>query len=245
MVLYELYVVLVPGLDAGVLFSRFAHDVVLVLAAAVCLARVRFVRGPERLAWALIGAGLLAWALGEIYYTAVLWTATDPPIPSLADAGYLLFAPLVLAGSLVLLRSRARGVSRRLWVDGATAALGVAALSAAIVFETVLDSVEGKPLAVATGLAYPLLDLVLLGLAVGALASTGWRLDRTWMLLAAGVSTFWLADSLYLVNAAAGTYEAGGWYDAGWWAGLALIAAAAWQPVPTQHADARSRSACA
>jgi two-component system cell cycle response regulator len=98
----------------------------------------------------------------------------------------------------------------------------------------VLDSVEGAPLAIATGLAYPLLDLVLLGLAVGALASTGWRLDRTWMLLAAGVSTFWLADSLYLVRTAAGVYEAGGWFDAGWWAGLTLIAAAAWQRPPAR-----------
>jgi diguanylate cyclase (GGDEF)-like protein len=231
---YELHVVLAPGLDAGVLFSRGAHDVVLVVAALVCLARVAYVRGPERLAWALIGGGVLAWSLGEIYYTAVLWTDPDPPIPSPADAGYLLFPPLVLGGSLALLRARARGVPRRLWVDGLAAALGVAALSGAIVFETVLDSVSGKPLAVATGLAYPLLDLVLLGLSVGALASTGWRLDRTWMLLAAGVSTFWLADSLYLVRTAQGVYESGGWFDAGWWAGLALIAAAAWQPAPAQ-----------
>jgi two-component system cell cycle response regulator len=52
------------------------------------------------------------------------------------------------------------------------------------------------------------------------------------MLLAAGVSTFWLADSLYLVDTARGSYESGGWFDAGWWAGLALVAAAAWQPVP-------------
>ena len=235
LVLYELHVVLVPGLDAGVVFSRFAHDVVLVVAAFVCLARVPFVRGPERLAWALIGAGVLAWSLGEIYYTAVLWTDADPPIPSLADAGYLLFPPLVLAGSLALLRARARGIPRHLWVDGLTAALGVAALSAAIVFETVLDSVDGKSLAVATSLAYPLLDLVLLGLTVGALASTGWRLDRTWMLLAAGVSTFWLADSLYLVRTAQGVYESGGWFDAGWWAGLALIATAAWQPAPLRE----------
>jgi two-component system, cell cycle response regulator len=102
------------------------------------------------------------------------------------------------------------------------------------VFETVLDSVEGAPVAIATGLAYPLLDLVLLGLAVGALAGTGWRLDRTWMLLAAGVSTFWLADSLYLVHTAAGVYESGGWFDAGWWAGLTLIAAAAWQRPPAR-----------
>ena len=244
LLVYELRVLFAPELELGPVFSRFAHDVVLVLAALVCLARVAGVRGPERLAWALIGGGLLAWSFGEIYYTAVLWTNPSPPIPSLADAGYLLFPPLTLAGMLALLRARARGVPRRLWVDGVTAALGVAALSAAIVFETVLDSVEGAPLAMATGLAYPLLDLVLLGLSVGALASTGWRLDRTWMLLAAGISTFWLADSLYLVRTAQGVYESGGWFDAGWWAGLTLIAAAAWQrpPARVKHAtDERVR----
>src|SRR5918992_1296348 len=232
LLVHELRAVLVPGLDAGPLFSRFVHDAVLVAAAAVCLARVPTVRGPERLAWALIGSGVLAWALGEIYYTAVLGTTPAPPVPSPADAGYLLFPVLVLAGALVLLRARARGLPRRLWVDGVTAALGVAAVSAAIFFETALDDAEGAPLAIATSLAYPLVDLVLLGLAVGALASTGWRMDRTWMLLAAGVATFWLADSLYLVRINQGTYESGGWFDAGWWAGLTLIAAAAWQPLP-------------
>ena len=231
---HELRVLLAPDLEVGPLFSRFAHDVALVVAAGVCLARVPTVRGLERLAWALIGAGLLAWSFGEIYYTAVLWTDPAPPIPSLADAGYLLFPPLALAGSLALLRSRARGLPRRLWVDGATAALGVAALSAAIVLETVLDHVSGAPLATATAVAYPMFDFVLLGVAVGALAGTGWRLDRTWMLLAAGISTFWLADSLYLVETAQGVYESGGWFDAGWWAGMALIAAAAWQRPPEQ-----------
>jgi two-component system, cell cycle response regulator len=245
LVLAELRVLVAPGLDAGPLFERAAHDVLLLVAAGLCLARVLRAAGRERLAWSLIGAGLLAWSLGEIYYTAVLWDDPDPPIPSLADAGYLLFPPLALAGALVLLRARARGLPRRLWVDGVTAALGVSAVSAAIVFDTVLESAEGKPLAIATSLAYPLADLVLLGLFVGALASTGWRLDRTWMLLAAGVSTFWLADSMYLVQTAQGTYEAGGWFDAGWWAGLLLIAAAAWQPVPaapgSRPADERLR----
>ena len=219
-----------PGLDAGIVFSRFAHDVVLVVAAAVCLARVPRVRGPERVAWALIGAGVLAWALGEIYYTAVLWEDPAPPLPSPADVGYLLFPPLAMAGALVLLRARARDAPGRLLLDGVTAALGVTAVSAAIVFETVLDLAEGEPLAVATALAYPLTDLVLLGVVVGALASTGWWLDRAWMLLAAGVTTFWLADSLFLVQTTQGVYESGGWYDAGWWAGLTMIAAAAWQP---------------
>jgi two-component system, cell cycle response regulator len=232
---YELYVIVDPGLDFGPVFSRFAHDVVLVAAAVICLTRA--VTGTERTAWALIGAGVLAWSVGEIYYTAVLWTDPSPPLPSAADAGFLLFPPLVLAGAIMLLRARARGAPRRLLIDGATAALSVSALSAAIVFEPVLDAVEGAPLAVATGLAYPLLDLVLIGLAVGVLASTGWQLDRTWVLLGAGLSTFWLADSMYLVQTAQGAYESGGWFDAGWWAGLTLIATAAWQaPSAGTHA---------
>ena len=52
-----------------------------------------------------------------------------------------------------------------------------------------------------------------------------------------GILTFWLADSLYLVKIANGTYESGSWFDAGWWIGLALIAAAAWQPVPPPNAE--------
>src|SRR3712207_8762705 len=136
LVVYELRVLLASELEVGPLFSRFAHDIVLVTAAFVCVARVPKVHGPERLAWALIGTGVLAWSFGEIYYTAVLWTNPAPPVPSPADAGYLLFPPLAFAGSLVLLSARNRGVPRRLWVDGLTAALSVAAVRAASVFVT-------------------------------------------------------------------------------------------------------------
>ena len=230
--LHELHAVLVPGLDVGPLFSRYAHDVVLLAASGLVVAGGRRRRGAERVAWLLIGAGVLAWSLGEVQYTVVLWDDSSPPIPSPADIGYLLFPPLALAGAVVLLRSRARGIPRRWWLDGFTAALSVAAVSAALVFETVLHHVGGDTASVATALAYPLWDLVLLGVFVGALAGTGWRLDRTWVLLALGVTTFWLADSLYLVRTAEGTYESGGWFDAGWWAGLTLIALAAWQGEP-------------
>ena len=84
---------------------------------------------------------------------------------------------------------------------------------------------------VAVGLAYPIADLILLGMIVGALAGTGWQLDRTWLLLFLGVAVFWLADSLYLVGNANGTYTPGSWFDSGWWIGMVLIAGAAWQPM--------------
>ncbi len=233
LLLYELRVIVAPGLDAGPLTSRFAHDVVL-LASSVLILVKALTAGRERLAWLLIGAGVLAWSLGEVHYTVFLWDAEVIAIPSPADIGYLLLPPLVLAGIVLLLRARARAVPRTLLVDGVIAGLAVAALSAALVFETVLANVEGNAAAVATNLAYPLGDLVMLSLIVGALAGTGWRLDRTWMLLAIGVSTFWLADSLYLVKTAEGTFTSGGPIDTGWWAGLFLIAVAAWQRPPAR-----------
>src|SRR3954449_5625534 len=123
LVLHELRVVVFGGVDLGPLSSRFAHDVVLLVTACGCLARGLCVR-RERGAWLLIGSGLLAWTLGEIYYTAVLWDDSSPPIPSPADAGYLLFPLLMFPGMLVLLRSRSR-LSPTLLVDGIAAALSV------------------------------------------------------------------------------------------------------------------------
>jgi two-component system, cell cycle response regulator len=222
---------LAPDLEIGRLFGRYVHDAALAAAGGLCVLRAAR-RREERLAWALIGAGILAWTFGEIYYTGVLWTADSVPVPSPADAGYLLMPPLVLAGVLALVRARTSSVPVTLRTDGLTAALAVGAVSAAIVFQTALDVASGDPLGIATSLAYPLSDLVLGGVVVGALAGSGWRLDSTWALLGLGILTFWLADSLYLVQIADGTYESGSWFDAGWWIGLTLIAAAAWQPVP-------------
>ena len=220
LVAHELRVVGVPDLDFAPLTSRFAHDVVLLLVAGVCLWRGVSVRA-ERVAWLLIGTGVLGWTFGELYYTAVLWDESSPPIPSPADAGYLAFPLLTFAGMLALLRSRAR-FSPALLVDGIATALAVAALSAAIVFQSALEYASGDA---DRGLDEPRVpDLGSVPAARSAsapLAGTGWRLDRTWALLAGGILLFWFADSVYLVRVAEGTYESGGWFDAGWWAGPA------------------------
>src|SRR5215211_1261884 len=102
LVLHELRVTAFGGADLGPLSSRFVHDLLLLAAAAVCVARGVVVK-QERTAWLLIGGGVLAWTVGELFYTVVLWDDSSPPIPSPADAGYLLFPPCALAGMLVLL----------------------------------------------------------------------------------------------------------------------------------------------
>jgi len=230
LLLHEARVLFAPDADLGPLTSRFAHDVVLALASVLCLRGALRAR-EGRVAWLLVAAGVASWTLGELYFTAVLWDLDDVPIPSPADVGYLGYLVLALAGIVALLVRRARHTPGTLWADGLIAGLAATALNAALVLEPVLEHLPDEPAGIVVNLAYAVGDLVLFGVLVGALASTGWRADRRWLLLAGGVSVFWIADSLYLVETAQGTYVSGySWYEAGWWVGLGLIAAASWLP---------------
>ena len=62
----------------------------------------------------------------------------------------------------------------------------------------------------ATNLSYPIMDLILLGFVAGVLAVGGWRVDRRFGVIAAGVMCFWTADTIYLIKAAEGTWVSGG-----------------------------------
>src|SRR5688500_14116684 len=72
--------------------------------AAGCLARALHVRA-ERVAWALIGSGLLLYALGSCVYNVQL-TAGGAAFPSAADALWLALYPLCFAGMVALVRAR-------------------------------------------------------------------------------------------------------------------------------------------
>ena len=93
-----------------------------------------------------------------------------------------------------------------------------------------LRTVGGNPLGVATNLAYPLGDLVLLGRGRRRLRAARLARDRTWALLGLGIVLFWLADSLTSCTVANETLRLPGLFDAGWTSCLVLFAAAAWQP---------------
>ncbi len=215
-----------------ILFGRYAHIVVLAAIASTCV--VRAVRVPaERLAWGLIAAAMLCWTLGELYFTAHYWTATSVPTPTLADAGYLAVYPLAFVGLMVLLRFRARDARLTLWIDGVVAALVVAAYGATVVFDAVLSALGGDPLSDAVNLAYPLGDLLLLGIVVTAFAMARWRVNRSGLLITLGVLCFWVADSLYLVSSVQKSYSQGGALDVIGWGGFMLVALAAWQPAGT------------
>jgi diguanylate cyclase (GGDEF)-like protein len=211
--------------------NDYTYDGILVLAALNCFVCAR--GRSDRSVWMWVGAAICAWAAGDIYYTWWLDGKANIPFPSLADAGYLLFYPPVYVALVVLFHKDVRGIVRSLWLDGVIAALTTAALAASVVYAIVERSLNGSgetAAAVATNLAYPLGDMLVLGIVVGAIALSGWRFSARWLIFGGGLLVFAVCDSVYLVEIAKDTYAYGTWLDLGWPAGMLLIAGAGTLP---------------
>jgi two-component system, cell cycle response regulator len=213
------------GTSVGV----WTYNAIIIGAALACASRALAAPG-ERAPWLLLGLGMGLWASGDLYWTFFLADLEVVPIPSIGDALYLAFYPFAYAGLGMLLLRRVERFHGSLWLDGAIGGLVVSAIGAAVVFDAVLATTGGPPAGIATNLAYPLFDLLLLALVVGVIALTGWRPDRTWLLVAGGFGSFALVDSIYLYQSATGTYVEGQLTDLGWVAATVLLACAAWSP---------------
>jgi diguanylate cyclase (GGDEF)-like protein len=211
------------------LIQEWIYDFVTMAAAVLTLGRAA-VRRDDRLAWGLIGTGLLLWAASDLYWSVHLGELEEAPFPSAADAGYLSGYGLLLVGVAALARSRVRRMSAIVWTDVAIGALGIAAIGTAVLLDYVVDNTTGTAIEVAVAVGYPVLDLATLAVAAAALALTGWRPGRAVILVAAGVATAGVGDAVYTYQSLQGTYDASAWNNSLWPLATALIACAALQP---------------
>src|SRR4051794_300916 len=213
------------GTDA--FFDDWVYDGIIAAAAVLCMLRAALTPSLQK-AWLLLGLGLACWAAGEIYYTVALAGSDDPPYPSASDALALAFYPASYGALMLLVKDPPAPPRASLWLDGLVAALGSAAVAVALLLEPVLSSTEGSFLTVATDLAYPLGDALLLATIMAVLSVCGWRPGRTWLFIGAALMVTAIADGVFLRQVAAGTYEPGTLLDVLWPASTLLLGFAAW-----------------
>jgi diguanylate cyclase (GGDEF)-like protein len=178
----------------------------------------------------LLGAGLLCWAAGDIVRTVHPLADLTPPPPSLADVFYVTFYPVTYAALMLLLRSQVKRFTLASWLDGGVAGLGAAAICATFAFQPVLDKTGGSVTAVAVNLAYPVGDVLLLGLVVGGAAIVPGRRKLPWLLLSAGYALITAGDMANLLGTSS---FIGSFSDAvGWPLSILLVSVAVWIRTP-------------
>jgi diguanylate cyclase (GGDEF)-like protein len=215
-VVYAAHTVLgLGGHGADTFFNDGLYNAIMLGSALVMLARALSAR-RHRLALILIGAALLTWALGDLYYTIFFSALKNPPFPSFDDALYLSFYPVCYLGLGLLARARFREASHVLWLDGVIAGLGLGAIAVAWVLGPILSATGGNLAAVATNLAYPVGDLLLILVALGVAGASGWRPGWTWTLITLSLIATAGADMIYLYQVATNAYVEGAWSEALW-----------------------------
>ena len=213
------------------------YNAVNLAAIAACLLTARRA-GTDRLAWWSMSAALALTTCGDVVYTLVITPLAVEPFPSIADAFYLAYYLPLYVALIALVRTRVPRFHASMWLDGVVGALGAGAVALAVLLRPALEIIEGDRAAVLATIAYPVADVVLLGLLVAVGAILGVCGDRTLLLFGGAIVANLVGDIVYLDLAAHGVYVEGGALDLTWLVASALIAVAATSGASAPRAEA-------
>ncbi|MGQ0659085.1 MAG: putative bifunctional diguanylate cyclase/phosphodiesterase [Chromatiales bacterium] len=168
-----------------------------------------------RRGWTLIAVSFVFYWLGNQTWNIYESILKIEPWPSLADAFWLLFYPIIFAG-LIQLSEPLHG--RREQVKFALDAATVMVAGTALIWYFVLSSIpidpEQSALEVSILMAYPVGDLLLaFGTICVLLKRQAARHNPAILLILIGQAVVFTGDMLFLVQTAEGTYETGGMVD--------------------------------
>jgi diguanylate cyclase len=205
------------------LLTRHAgHLWPLTVAVEVTLALACFGRAlagkPGRRASLALGGGLLSWALGDL-----IWALESAPsTASVADVFSLFFYPLTGLALLLLVRSDLEQLKATIWLDGAIASLGTAAVCLALALGTLA---RGTP-SIVVHVAYPVGDIVLLALALGVVVMVPRRPGT--LRFAGGCALMAVGGIVSLHESSPGAHQSGTALDLLWPTAMIAMTGSVW-----------------
>ncbi|HUY60072.1 MAG TPA: EAL domain-containing protein [Solirubrobacteraceae bacterium] len=226
-------------LNAGPVFNLIGLSAVIAIVVGV-----RTHKPTARLAWHLIAAGMAFFVAGNVLsynYAALFGGAL--PYPSVADVVYLVGVyPCTVAGLLLLIRRRNPGRDSVGLVDAMIVTIGLALLSWVFLISPYAHDTTLHLGTKLVSMAYPLGDILLLGVAVRMAVGGGHR-DSAYYLMVSAIAAVLVTNSIYGWIQLHGSYTPGGPLDGGWLLYYVLFGAAALHPSMKNVADAAAKKA--
>jgi diguanylate cyclase (GGDEF)-like protein/PAS domain S-box-containing protein len=223
--LLSLYYLVPPFKGSGVLFNFIG------LSSAVAIViGVRVHKPKARIAWYLFVAGQLLFVMGDaFYYGYNALFHKDVPFPSPADFLYLAVYPALIAGLLIIIRRRSPRGDRPSLIDALILTTGLALLSWVFLMAPYAQDPTLRLIEKLVSIAYPLMDVCLLAVAIRLAVGGGSRRPALALLIMSSVALL-TTDSILGLLTLNGGYQEGGLLDAGWAFYYLLWGAAALHP---------------
>jgi diguanylate cyclase (GGDEF)-like protein len=205
------------------LYSSFGLVVLTFLALGV-----RLHEPEQRRPWFVLMAGMGLLTIGDIGWFTFGITGTETPFPSVLDIAYLAGYVVIAAGVILLFRGRLPGGDHGSLVDALILACAAGILVWIFLMSPYLGDESLDTFGVAIAMAYPLMDVLLVGVVARVLLAPRPG-GPAFPLLLAFLGLFAVNDFIYGFTILDGTYEVGP-LDLGWIAGAFCLAAAGAHP---------------
>jgi diguanylate cyclase (GGDEF)-like protein/PAS domain S-box-containing protein len=193
-----------------------------------------------RRAWIVVGGAFAAYAFGDTAWFFVEVILGEQPYPSIADAGYIAFYPLLLLGLLSLPRERPESRVRAI-LDLLIVVVGSGTVVWFLVLEPVAAATEAGGLETVVAFAYPVGDLLVLFALGATLMSRLVGTSRSALaLIGLGLALNVFADLSYARMALEETYESGAWLDTCYLVGWVFLALAGFAQARASGVTARA-----
>jgi two-component system, cell cycle response regulator len=233
LVMLAYYLVPTEGAGAGVRITLYCLDSASA-AVMVIIGMVRH-RPRPRLPWLLLALSQVVYAAADTTFYISHYALGVLDYPGAADPLYVAHYPLVVAGLMLLIRRRTPGRDLPGVLDAAVIGVGAAMLS--WLFLIAPNARLDAPVVVkAFSLAYPVLDLLMLTVALRLILGGG-RRPASFYLLTFNMLAFVAADTMYVSQQLDGSYVTGNYLDAIWLAGNLALGAAALHPTMARLTD--------
>lgn len=210
----------------------WAQSVFVLVGASAVAATVigtRMHRPANRRAWLAIATGTALWVLGDIVFEWIHVTRGSVPYPSIADALYLVGYPIYGFGLFLLARHKWRASERGHVANSAIIMVAFGLLTWVFAVQPTLGAEGISGLGGLVDVAYPAMDIFLLGLLAHFVGSRQWR-ALSYRLLTCAVLLLVVTDTVNNFAIMPASSSQRSLFDVGWTLSYVLIGVAALHP---------------